>query len=223
MAQQQADSDRLVVARMAFEFQWMSRANGPCCKSHRWERNLSLLRWPAQARAPLNYSGFAVPGDQMTATQIAIAHADSDGAAHHRLDEHLSAVARLAECHFHHGPAAHELARFAGLWHDLGKYRFGFQHYIRTVGVLFFVQGCATPPSDCRCLKQDHASGQVFFDPEQKQKFKAVASNFLVKRISRRIVEKITLVNNRCLLDNQSAPRVCWSLSRLNQNIDDVL
>lgn len=69
----------------------------------------------------------------MTATQIAIAHAGSDGAAHHRLDEHLSAVAQLAELHLHHDPAARELARLAGLWHDLGKYRSGFQTYIRLV------------------------------------------------------------------------------------------
>jgi CRISPR-associated endonuclease/helicase Cas3 len=69
----------------------------------------------------------------MTATQIAIAHAGIGGAAHHRLDEHLSAVAQLAEHHLHHDPAARELARLAGLWHDLGKYRSGFQTYIRLV------------------------------------------------------------------------------------------
>jgi CRISPR-associated endonuclease/helicase Cas3 len=69
----------------------------------------------------------------MTATQIAIAHAGSGGAAHHRLDEHLEAVAQLAARHLHHDPAARELARLAGLWHDLGKYRRGFQTYIRLV------------------------------------------------------------------------------------------
>lgn len=69
----------------------------------------------------------------MTATQIAIAHAGIGGAPHHRLDEHLGAVAQLAERHLHHDPAARELARLAGLWHDLGKYRSGFQRYIRLV------------------------------------------------------------------------------------------
>ena len=69
----------------------------------------------------------------MTATQIAIAHAGIGGAPHHRLDEHLEAVAQLAACHLSHDPAARELARLAGLWHDLGKYRSGFQIYIRLV------------------------------------------------------------------------------------------
>ena len=85
----------------------------------------------------------------MTVTQIAIAHAGSGGAVHHRLDEHLSAVAQLAERHLHHDPAARELARLAGLWHDLGKYRAGFQRYIRMVnGVDAHIEGKLPQGSD---------------------------------------------------------------------------
>lgn len=63
-----------------------------------------------------------------------IAHAakDADGAWRdpHDLAEHLRAVASLAAQHagrFNGGEWAH----LAGLWHDLGKYRPRFQHYIR--------------------------------------------------------------------------------------------
>lgn len=56
----------------------------------------------------------------------------SAGAPAHALDEHLHAVGQLsasfAPC------ALKELARLAGLWHDLGKRRPGFQRYIRTAG-----------------------------------------------------------------------------------------
>jgi CRISPR-associated endonuclease/helicase Cas3 len=62
-----------------------------------------------------------------------IAHAAQypDGAWRepHDLDAHLTAVAALsagfAECY------GSDWARLAGLWHDLGKYRPRFQHYIR--------------------------------------------------------------------------------------------
>jgi CRISPR-associated endonuclease/helicase Cas3 len=60
----------------------------------------------------------------------AIAHAAPDGGQHHRLDEHLQAVARLAAT-FASDPTASQIAALAGLWHDLGKYRPGFQKYIR--------------------------------------------------------------------------------------------
>lgn len=47
----------------------------------------------------------------------------------HGLVEHLQAVAAQAA---HHGPdTARDWARLAGLWHDLGKFRPGFQRYIR--------------------------------------------------------------------------------------------
>lgn len=66
-------------------------------------------------------------------TDTPIAHAAHDGGEPHGLEEHLRAVAALAARHAAHDPAARELARLAGLWHDLGKYRAGFQRYIRMV------------------------------------------------------------------------------------------
>jgi len=48
----------------------------------------------------------------------------------HALEAHLLAVAELAEAFAASFSSAH-WARLAGLWHDLGKYRSRFQHYIR--------------------------------------------------------------------------------------------
>lgn len=64
-------------------------------------------------------------------TPVAHSTRDPDGTLrHHDLGEHLRAVAALAA-----GYAApfggSEWARLAGLWHDLGKYREGFQQYVR--------------------------------------------------------------------------------------------
>lgn len=57
--------------------------------------------------------------------------ASSGAALAHGLAEHLHGVARRAGEFFHeHGEA---WARLAGQWHDLGKYRPGFQQYIRLV------------------------------------------------------------------------------------------
>ena len=56
---------------------------------------------------------------------------NADGAwrAPHDLSAHLRAVAALAaQCADSYGA---EWARLAGLWHDLGKYRPGFQRYLR--------------------------------------------------------------------------------------------
>ncbi|HMX09415.1 MAG TPA: CRISPR-associated endonuclease Cas3'' [Burkholderiaceae bacterium] len=66
-----------------------------------------------------------------------IAHCAPDGGAPHALHEHLRVVADLAAGAIaagHDDPALAALARLAGLWHDLGKYRTGFQRYIRQVG-----------------------------------------------------------------------------------------
>lgn len=61
-----------------------------------------------------------------------IAHVRMDGehCQKHLLDEHLREVGRQAgACDAI--PAGAEWARLAGLWHDLGKFRPGFQEYIR--------------------------------------------------------------------------------------------
>ncbi|MFZ6750509.1 CRISPR-associated helicase Cas3' [Undibacterium sp. Ren11W] len=50
----------------------------------------------------------------------------------HLLDEHLRAVAQIAATQAGRFGGS-EWAHLAGLWHDLGKYRPRFQHYIRTV------------------------------------------------------------------------------------------
>ncbi|MBI5619231.1 MAG: CRISPR-associated endonuclease Cas3'' [Gammaproteobacteria bacterium] len=48
----------------------------------------------------------------------------------HPLTEHLSAVAALA-AEFASRFSAEDWARCAGIWHDLGEFRSGFQRYIR--------------------------------------------------------------------------------------------
>jgi CRISPR-associated endonuclease/helicase Cas3 len=63
-----------------------------------------------------------------------VAHStrDPDGTLrYHDLGEHLRAVADLA-ADYATSFGGTEWARLAGLWHDLGKYREGFQDYIRT-------------------------------------------------------------------------------------------
>jgi CRISPR-associated endonuclease/helicase Cas3 len=55
--------------------------------------------------------------------------AHNRGGLPHQLDDHLTEVARRAAQHAGHFGAA--WAHLAGLWHDLGKYRPGFQTYIR--------------------------------------------------------------------------------------------
>ncbi|ADE15049.1 CRISPR-associated helicase Cas3 [Nitrosococcus halophilus Nc 4] len=49
----------------------------------------------------------------------------------HVLEEHLQAVAQLAN-QFATPFGSGDWAYLAGLWHDLGKYRLAFQHYIRS-------------------------------------------------------------------------------------------
>ena len=49
----------------------------------------------------------------------------------HLLATHLHTVAEMAQIFAHaFGPAGAEWAYLAGLWHDLGKYRPGFQRYL---------------------------------------------------------------------------------------------
>ena len=48
----------------------------------------------------------------------------------HALDEHLRCVGKMAG-EFADSFGAADWARIAGYWHDLGKYRPGFQAYIR--------------------------------------------------------------------------------------------
>lgn len=82
---------------------------------------------------------------QSGSTDMGTAEAEVDDWAHapllvaggarpapHGLDEHLRAVAQLAEGFAPR--SAQSLARLAGLWHDLGKRRPGFQAYIRQQG-----------------------------------------------------------------------------------------
>jgi CRISPR-associated endonuclease/helicase Cas3 len=52
-----------------------------------------------------------------------------DGSDFHGLDEHLAAVARMA-AEFAAAFGAADTIRLAAAWHDLGKYRPGFQRYI---------------------------------------------------------------------------------------------
>ena len=58
----------------------------------------------------------------------------------HLLDEHLRRVAELAA--FFTSAHWRDWAYLAGLWHDLGKYRPGFQKYIRSAnGIEAHIEG----------------------------------------------------------------------------------
>ncbi|WP_305075212.1 CRISPR-associated helicase Cas3' [Propionivibrio sp.] len=64
-----------------------------------------------------------------------VAHLRNDGGrlVCHDLDDHLAEVSRLAAM-FAEAFGAAPWAALAGLWHDLGKFREGFQRYIRQCG-----------------------------------------------------------------------------------------
>lgn len=74
--------------------------------------------------------------DTITNTSSDWAHAPPEGSpegfAAHGLDDHLRSVGALAASFAPHG--AEDLCRLAGIWHDLGKRRAGFQRYIRQSG-----------------------------------------------------------------------------------------
>lgn len=71
------------------------------------------------------------PKTSDTTRPIAHVARDDDGTWRepHDLTEHLAGVAALAACFAR--TFGEDWARLAGLWHDLGKYRPGFQTYIR--------------------------------------------------------------------------------------------
>ena len=62
--------------------------------------------------------------------RLAHIHGDCFGIREHLLDEHLRDVARRAADHAE-AFGGQDWAYLAGLWHDLGKYRPGFQRYLR--------------------------------------------------------------------------------------------
>ena len=70
-------------------------------------------------------------GGRLNVTHF-LAHTSPGGGPGHPLHEHLNSVANRASV-FAEPLNSSEWARLAGLWHDLGKYRSGFQRYIRVV------------------------------------------------------------------------------------------
>ena len=64
-------------------------------------------------------------------SNIALAHSSPTGGPGHLLADHLLAVASGAESFLQRSPESAGIVHLAGLWHDLGKYRDGFQRYIR--------------------------------------------------------------------------------------------
>ena len=63
-----------------------------------------------------------------------LAHSNPLGGKGHDLESHLRGVADGARASFRANSVESRLAFLAGLWHDLGKYRDGFQRYIRPFG-----------------------------------------------------------------------------------------
>jgi CRISPR-associated endonuclease/helicase Cas3 len=63
-----------------------------------------------------------------------LAHSSPLGGEGHDLESHLIGVACGASSFFRAGSVERDVAFLAGIWHDLGKYRDGFQRYIRMVG-----------------------------------------------------------------------------------------
>lgn len=86
-------------------------------------------------------------------TYIAHARQNPDGGwfAPHLLEEHLKKVARLSG-DFAEGFGSKDWAFAAGQWHDLGKYRSGFQAYIRNASGF---------ERENAHVEQEHHSGRV--------------------------------------------------------------
>ena len=95
------------------------------------------------------------------------AHAPVPGSAKapHGLNEHLRAVGDLASQMA--PPLLAELARLAGLWHDLGKQRPGFQRYIRAAGGVDAHIEHRTPDRD----KTHSAAGALWAAEYLEQRF----------------------------------------------------
>ncbi len=75
----------------------------------------------------------SVGGEPPNSNAPYLAHTKPDAPAEiagHLLEDHLRAVAELS-AGFARSFGSREWGRLAGLWHDLGKYRPGFQRYIR--------------------------------------------------------------------------------------------
>ena len=70
------------------------------------------------------------------ASSLDWAHSPPDGSGKdpHGLDEHLRSVGNLAA--YFAPDSAKAVVRLAGLWHDLGKRRPGFQAYIRQASIV---------------------------------------------------------------------------------------
>jgi CRISPR-associated endonuclease/helicase Cas3 len=113
--------------------------------------------------------GPITPGSQQQAAR-ALAHAQVDVASgsvrEHDLVDHLQSVATLAaRFAASFGP---EWARLAGLWHDLGKFRPGFQSYILSVnGLDAHLEGKWRTGSD----KTHSAAGALFALDEFERRF----------------------------------------------------
>src|SRR5689334_12347463 len=81
----------------------------------------------------------------------------------HGLKEHLQAVASLAS---RFAPASGgQWAHLAGLWHDLGKYRPGFQRYIRSAnGIDAHIEGRITDREKTHSAAGALWAGQILLE-----------------------------------------------------------
>ncbi|MGC4076655.1 MAG: CRISPR-associated endonuclease Cas3'' [Rubrivivax sp.] len=114
----------------------------------------------------------------------AIAHAGQPGCDHHALEEHLQCVARLASELLALGGDDDPLpvcGRLAGLWHDLGKYRDGFQRYILMVSEAH-IEGKLPQGSD----KSHSAAGALYAESWLPQQ--SGAQGLLIARLLQYVI-----------------------------------